>query len=66
MVQKYLKYDEISGQITDANGSFLHTATGFIGIEIDAESISSVDEMIKLKNAGFTAQDIIEIKKAGL
>ena len=66
MVQKYLKYDEISGQITDANASLVYTLSGFIGIEIDAESSSSVDEMIKLKNAGFTAQDIIEIKKAGL
>ena len=66
MTQKYLKYDEISGQITDANASLVYTLSGFIGIEIDAESISSVDEMIKLKNAGFTAQDIIEIKKAGL
>ena len=32
----------------------------------EIEEQSSTDEMIKLKNAGFTAQEIIEMRKAGL
>lgn len=63
---KYLEYDEITGIIKDGGGLTVTTSLGYSGIEIEKETISTTEEMIKLKNAGFTAQDIIEIKKAGL
>lgn len=61
---KYLKYDESTGIITDGKGTVLTTLHGYSGIDI--KESKSVDEMIKLKNAGFTAQEIIEMRKAGL
>ena len=61
---KYLKYDEQTGQITDAHGAIVYNISGYTGIEI--KDSTNVDDLIKLKNAGFTAEEIIAIKKAGL
>ena len=61
---KYLKYEPSTGNITDANGTLVSTMPGFIPIEV--EQSTGVDDIIKLKNAGFTAEEIIAIKKASL
>lgn len=61
---KYLEYNESTGEIKDSTGNFVTTLTGFSGIEI--KESNDVDNLIKLKNAGFTAEEIIQIKKAGL
>ncbi len=62
---KYLNYDQITGNITDNNGALVAVFTGFVPVEVESKT-STVDDIIKLKNAGFTAEDIIAIKKANL
>ena len=64
MGKAYLNYDPLTGIITDVSGNIVTTMSGYVPVTIDDSS--SVDEMIKLKNAGFTAQEIIEMRKAGL
>lgn len=64
MADKYLKYDESTGMITDSKGVVVTTLLGYSGIEV--ESDTSIDDMIKLKNSGFTAEEVIQIKKANL
>lgn len=64
MADKYLKYDESTGMVTDSKGLVVTTMVGFSGIEIEANT--SIDDMIKLKNSGFTAEEVIQIKKANL
>jgi hypothetical protein len=66
MAQNYLKYDTVTGNITDGNGSLVATMMGFVPVNIDSESSTSIDDMIKLKNSGFTAEEVIAIKKANL
>jgi len=65
MGKAYLQYDVGTGQILDAGGVLVSTLMGFSPVYIDEKS-SGVDDIIKLKNAGFTAEDIIAIKKANL
>ena len=62
----YLKYNEASGNITDANDILVACFTGFKGVEVDENKNTSIDDMIKLKNSGFTAEEVIAIKKANL
>ena len=59
-----LNYDELTGNITDSKGVYLFMYGGLSYDSVD--DMTSIDEMIKLKNAGFTAQEIIEMRKAGL
>lgn len=61
---KYLEYNESTGNIYDSNKLLVCNMPGFTGIEI--KESSDVDNLIKLKNARFTAEEIIQIKKAGL
>ena len=64
---KYLNYDEMTGDIHDAKGALVAVFLGFAGVEIDETTkATSVDDMIKLKNSGFTAEEVIAIKKANL
>ena len=62
----YLKYNEASGNITDANDIHVACFTGFKGVDVDENKNTSIDDMIKLKNSGFTAEEVIAIKKANL
>lgn len=64
MSKQYLEYDVLTGNITDKSGAIVFSAIGFIPIEV--ESSASIDDMIKLKNSGFTAEEVIAIKKANL
>ena len=59
---KYLvEYDDITGNIQDTTGMLLVIAP--IGFAIKAfdkpEKTSDIDKLIKLKGAGFTAEEII-------
>ena len=67
MTQQYLKYDPLTGNITDNTGLLVASLPGFVPVDVgeSAES-TSVDDMIKLKNSGFTAEEVIAIKKANL
>ena len=62
----YLKYNEGTGNITDANDIFVTCLVGFKGVVIEGNKGTSIDDMIKLKNSGFTAEEVIAIKKANL
>jgi len=64
--EKYLRFDESTGNITDANGMFVYCAPFNTFKALEISKSSNVDDLIKLKNAGFTASEIVEIKKAGL
>ena len=67
MKGQYLKYDPATGNITDNLGALVTTMSGWIPVEIDSKPEStSIDDMIKLKNSGFTAEEVIAIKKANL
>ena len=66
MSQKYLKYDVTTGNITDNNGILVTTMMGFIPVVFEDKKSTSIDDMIKLKNSGFTAEEVIAIKKANL
>jgi len=65
MTQKYLHYDLLSGSITDATGMNIATYVGAAPVEVESKG-TSIDDMIKLKNSGFTAEEVIAIKKANL
>ena len=67
MEKQYLNYDTATGMITDNTGALVTTLMGYAPISIDSQSEStSIDDMIKLKNSGFTAEEVIAIKKANL
>ena len=67
MSQKYLKYDPATGNITDNGNILVASFIGYAPIAINEKPEStSIDDMIKLKNSGFTAEEVIAIKKANL
>ncbi|QDP52057.1 MAG: hypothetical protein Unbinned706contig1000_1 [Prokaryotic dsDNA virus sp.] len=67
MNKQYLEYDPVTGEIKDNLGTLVTTMPGWIPVEIKQEvKTTSVDDMIKLKNSGFTAEEVIAIKKANL
>ena len=67
MKQQYLNYDPATGAVTDGIGALVTTLKGYAPIDIDSKPEStSIDDMIKLKNSGFTAEEVIAIKKANL
>ena len=65
MSKQYLNYDSGTGNITDNNGMTVASFAGAVPVIIKSES-TSIDDMIKLKNSGFTADEVIAIKKANL
>ena len=60
-----LEYDPVSGVIKDKSNCAVGTWAGLVSFEQESTS-TSVDDMIKLKNSGFTAEEVIAIKKANL
>ena len=54
-----LNFDPATGQITDANGTFI--GTNSFAVPVEPETGVSIDEICKLRNAGFTAEEIIEL-----
>lgn len=63
MARALFDYDPASGKITDAKGliAFLAAATPF-----PAEEGVPVDALVKLKEAGFSAEEIIELHRKGV
>ena len=64
-MKQYLEYDQLTGNILDGKGLVVCTFLGYTPVSIEASS-TSIDDMIKLKNSGFTAEEVIQIKKANL
>jgi len=65
MAQKYLNYDLITGNVTDASGILIICYPSALPVEVESKG-TSIDDMIKLKNSGFTSEEVISIKKANL
>lgn len=78
-MKNYLEYDQATGQITDETGLLIYTYLGAKPMELETSSeeletspegsvdkLNMVDSLIKLKNSGFTADDVIAIAKANL
>lgn len=67
----YLKYDSTSGNVTDAGGGLYFIATGLPSFNPDslaskpAEPLST-KEVLALKEQGFDAKEIIEMRKEGV
>ena len=65
MSKQYSKYDPLTGFIRDASN--MQVGAAIPGMQpVTMDEHSTVDDIIKLKNAGFTADDIIAIKKANI
>lgn len=59
-------YDQHTGLVTSSNG-MTFCMMGLIPFsEEEASKPTDIDGMIKLKSDGFTSEEIIEIKKAGI
>lgn len=66
MMKAIFEYDRNTGMVTDSVG-ITFCMLGFVPFEDDdASKTTDIDGMIKLKNAGFTAEEIIAMKKAGI
>lgn len=67
-MKQYLNYDLATGNITDDNGLFITMHHNAVPVEVEAsvDQLGMVDSLIKLKNSGFTAEDVIAIAKANL
>lgn len=60
-----LEYDEASGQVTDAAGVMPICYLGLKSFEPDSAGLT-VKEIVKLKDAGFSAEEITELKSGGV
>ena len=60
-----LNYDEVTGNITDATGISIIYYMGAQSVK-DDKSGQSIDDLINLKAAGFTVDDIVELKRKDL
>tara|TARA_R110000744_G_C19371578_1_gene562725 strand:- start:22850 stop:23044 length:195 start_codon:yes stop_codon:yes gene_type:complete len=63
MTKVLLDYDKNTGNISK-NGTHIASWAG-LG-EYEEPEVSNIDAMVKLKNSGFTAKEVIELGKAGL
>jgi len=70
MVKVELNYDPVNGNITDQNGLYIGCCVGLdvasyqspATVELKADAQSSVSDLIKLKDAGFTADEIMALR----
>lgn len=60
-----LDYDEMSGQLYDANSLSVCGMLGMVSFEPE-DSATTTDDLIKLKNAGFETDDIVELRRKEL
>ena len=61
-----VEYNAVTGEIKDAAGGAVFLCGMIPFDEIEQAQVNDIDGMIKLKNAGFTADEIIAMKKAGI
>ena len=65
MVKVTLDYDEISGSLYDNNGAIIIAWPGLTGSKDDDAKSSIVNDMKELKAAGFTVEEIMQMKREG-
>ncbi len=63
-----LKYDTETGNITDANDMYCGCNLSLKALRApDAEQTSTpIEDLVKLRNAGFTTDEIVELKRKEL
>lgn len=63
-----LDYNETTGELSDSGVIITNIGIGFIFSEQAKSKIeeSSVHDLVKLKDAGFNAQEIMQMKREGL
>lgn len=59
-----LNYDEVTGNITDGTGISLAHYIGAVSVKDKVGS--TINDLINLKAAGFTTDDIVELKRKEL
>jgi len=63
MKQVLLDYDPLSGNITTKEGLYIGISPGLTEFKDERASLKS---LIELKNAGFSADEMIELNRKGL
>lgn len=64
-----LNYEPLTGQITNDIGVFIATCAGLNHLEVksnEKEQGSKTDVILKLKDAGFSADDIMAMSSRGV
>jgi len=65
MIKVTLDYDEISGNLYDNNSNLIISWPGLMNSKDDDAKNSIVNDMKELKAAGFTAEEIMQMKREG-
>ena len=60
-----LNFNEVDGMITDATGFCVGSHLGAVPVKPE-ESRNTIDDLINLKSAGFTTDEIVELKRKEL
>lgn len=60
-----LNFNEATGIITDATGFCVGSHSGVVPVK-EEESRNTIDDLINLKAAGFTTDEIVELKRKEL
>ncbi len=61
-----VKYDKGSGEVRSIDGEYVGIAMGLEKHETDNKEAVSVKDLVDLKEAGFTADEINEMHKKGV
>lgn len=62
-----LKYNEENGMVYDANEMYIGCNLSIKSFNmIDEQTTVPIDNLVKLRNAGFTTEEIIELKRKDL
>jgi hypothetical protein len=59
-------YNKDTGELRDANGFLLNIGPGLEIASFEDEKKESTSNLVKLKDAGFTADEIMQMKREGL
>jgi len=59
-----LNYEQSTGNVTDKNGIHVGCYLGLVPVESEQQEsqTSDIDAVIKLKNAGFTCEEILKLR----
>lgn len=61
-----IEYDPQTGNMTDAKGAFIGCWIGLETFGDELQSSDPVEDIVRLKNAGLSAEDIVALKKGGV
>lgn len=62
-----LDWEESTGMIYDANDLYIGCNLSLRSfIETDSQREATIDDLVKLRNAGFTTEEIIELRRKDL